>query len=137
MSMSATLADACLTEALKGASTPHVWLHIGNPGSAGTANVAQLSAANIVRKTVSFGAIGNHATNDERRVLSDTAAVEWTGAQIDAAQEITHFSIWSALTAGDCEFIAAVTTPKTTGSDGVTIAIGDLEVAIGVFAKPA
>ena len=137
MSMSAARADTTLTAALKGGATPHVWLHVGSPGADGTANVAQISEANIARKAVSFGAIGNHATNNERRVLSDTAAVEWTGAQIAAAQEITHFSIWSALSDGNIEFIAAVTTPKTTGSDGVSIAIGDLEVAIGVFAKPA
>jgi hypothetical protein len=136
MSMTYQRADITLTDALKGTATPHVWLHTGNPGENGTANVAQVSLADIARKAVTFGTIANHATNEERTVLN-TTKVEWTGAQIDASQQITHFSIWSAETAGSPEFMAAVTTPKTTGSDGVVIEIGDLEVAIGVFVKPA
>lgn len=136
MTMTHQRADTSLTAALKGEATPHIWLHTGSPGAAGTASVAQLSAADIVRKAISFGAIGNHAANVERRVLSD-GAVAWTGAQIDATQEITHFSIWSALEEGTPEFISTVTTPKTTGSDGVTIAVGDIETAITVFVKPA
>jgi Fe-S cluster assembly scaffold protein SufB len=137
MSMTHQRADTTLTAALKGAATPHIWLHTGSPGADGTANVAQTSApANIVRKAIAFGAIGNHATNTERRVLSD-GAVEWTGAQIASGQTITHFSIWSADTAGNVEFISTVAADKTTGSDGVTIATTDVEVAIGVFVKPA
>ena len=136
MSMSSYRADATLTTALKGGATPHLMLHVGNPGYDGTANEAQISLADIARKALTFGdAIANHGTNTER-ILKNTVLCEWTGAQIDAAQEITHFSIWSASTAGNVEFIGAVTTPKTTGSDGVSIAVGDLEVAIGVFAKP-
>jgi len=133
--MSHQRADATLTSALKGGATPHVWLHIGNPGAAGNLNVAQSDTSDIVRKPVAFGTIGNHPTNTERRVLS-SSKVEWIAGQIDHSQEITHFSIWSALTNGTPEFVAAVATPKTTGSDGVIIEIGDLEVAIGVFAKP-
>ena len=136
MSMSAYRADATLNDALTGVATPYIQLHVGNPGAAGTSNIAQTGVpANIVRKSVDFGAVGNHATNVERRVLS-TTLVEWSGAEIAAGQEISHFSIWDAETNGDVEFIAPVTTPKTTGSDGVTIAIGDIEVAIEVFAKP-
>ena len=129
-------ADAKLTADFKGASTPHIWLHTGSPGADGTANVAQLSAADIARKPIAFGAIANHVTNDERTILSD-GAVEWTGAQIDASQEITHFSVWSALVAGTVLQIAAVTANKTTGSDGVTIATEEIEIAITVFVKPA
>ena len=135
MSMSHQRADATLTSALKGGATPHIWLHTGNPGVAGNLNVAQVDEEDIVRKPVTFGTIGNHPDNTERRVLSSTK-VEWTGGQIDHSQEITHFSIWSALTNGTPEFVAAVAVAKTTGSDGVAIEIGDLEVAIEVFAKP-
>lgn len=135
MSMTHQRADTTLTAALKGGATPHVWLHTGSPGAAGTANVAQVSAANIARKSVTFGTIGNHATNTERTVLSSTL-VEWTGAQIDASQNITHFSIWSASSGGNPEFISTVYEAKTTGSDGVSISIGDIEVAISVFVKP-
>jgi hypothetical protein len=137
MTMTHQRADTTLTAALKGASTPHIWLHTGSPGENGTSNVAQTDVpADIARKEIAFGDIANHATNTERRVLN-TGAIEWTGAQIDSGQEITHFSIWSALTEGSPEFISTVAAAKTTGSDGVTIAIGDVEVAISVFVKPA
>jgi hypothetical protein len=136
MSLSADRADATLNDALSG-GTPFLWLHTGSPGADGTANVAQTSVpANIDRKAVSFAVAGNHATNIERRSLSNTA-VSWSGAEIAAGQEITHFSIWSLVSAGQVEFIDAVPVPKTTGSDGVTIDSGDIEVALEVFAKPA
>lgn len=139
MSMSWARANDTLTAALAGGATPHILLHIGDPGPGATANVAQISLADIDRKAIAFGtAPAAHPTNEEQHVLNTAGAepaVEWTGAEIDAAQEITHFSIWSAATAGQVEFIAAVATPKTTGSDGVRIGIGDIEVAIGVFAK--
>jgi hypothetical protein len=136
MPMSAARADENLNDAYTGAATPFLQLHIGDPGVNGTANIAQTDApANIDRKAVSFGAVGNHATNIERRVLND-AEVSWSGAEIAAAQEITHASIWSASTAGQVEDIVALATPKTTGSDGVTVAVGDLEVAYTVYAKP-
>lgn len=138
MSMSADLADATLADAYNTPATPFVLLHLGSPGADGTANVAELSSSPIDLKAVTFGAPGNHATNTERRVLS-TSEVEWTGAEIDEGQEITHFSLWSGSTGpGTDDFLDAdeVAVPKTTGSDGVVVAIGDLEVAIEVFAKP-
>jgi len=131
-------ADDTLNDALRSPATPHLWLHLGSPGAAGTANVAQYDTADIARKAITFGdAPANHGTNTERFV-KNTATVEWTGAQIDAAQDITHFSIWSASTAGQPEFTGAITDgPKTTGSDGVVVAIDGIEVAITVFVKPA
>ena len=136
MTLSATNADAKLNADLN-TGTGYLWLHTATPGAAGTLAVAQTSVpADIVRKAISVGAPGNHATNTERRVLSD-AAVSWAGADIASGQEITHASIWSAVSAGTVLYIFPITTPKTTGSDGVTIATGDLEVALTVFAKPA
>ena len=128
-------ADAILNADLQN-GTPYIMLHVGDPGDAGTANEAQLSASDIVRKACTFGAAANHAENTER-VAANTVAIEYSGAEIDASQEITHFSVWSASEAGTCTHISAITTPKTTGSDGVTIAIGDLTVALSVYAKPA
>ena len=137
MSLTHQQADAVMTDAVKGGATPHVWLHVGSPGAAGTANVAQTDApANIVRKPISFGDLENHPSNTERRVLSAGDAITWTGEQIAAGQELTHFSIWTLLSDGSPQFVGTITTPKTTGSDGVTIAIGDLELALQVFAKP-
>jgi hypothetical protein len=139
MSMSWKRANDTLTAALGGGATPHILLHTGDPGPNAASNVAQYDSSPIARKAIAFGdGPEAHPSNTEQRALNTAGAepaVEWTGSQIDAAQEITHFSIWSASTAGQVEFIAAVATPKTTGSDGVRIGIGDIEVAIGVFAK--
>jgi hypothetical protein len=135
--MSYAKANAILDAALYAPATPFVMLHIGDPGAAGTANEAQKpsAAGDIARKAATFG---EAAAGTGEQVSTTTADISWSSAEIDTGQEITHFSIWSAESGGTCLFIAAVDTPKTTGSDGVTIGIGDLEVAIGVFAvEPA
>jgi hypothetical protein len=131
MTMTWTQANATLNALLSGA-TPYVMLHIAAPNDVGAGNEAQISLSDIDRKAADFAAAV--AGTLEQVAVTETSAIEWSGAEIDASQEITHFSIWTASTAGTCLFIAEVDTPKTTGSDGVTIAIGDLEVAISVFA---
>jgi len=138
MTMSYQRADDTLESALQAPATPYLWLHIGDPGAAGTSNVAQISAADIDRKAITFGdSPANHAVNTERFV-KNTATVEWSGAEIDSAQALTHFSIWGAATADQPEFIGTITdAPKTTGSDGVTVNVGGIEVAIEVYVKPA
>jgi hypothetical protein len=135
--MSYAKANAVLNAALYAPATPYVMLHVGDPGAAGPANEAQKpsEAGDIDRKAATFG---EAAAGTGEQVSTTTADIDWSGAEIATGQEITHFSIWDAETAGDCLFIAAVDTPKTTGSDGVTIATGDLEVALGVYAvEPA
>lgn len=134
MAMSATNADAKLNADLN-TGTGYLMLHVGNPGADGTANKAQKpsAAGDIVRKAISVGTPTNGTL--ERIVTSD-AEISWSGTEIAAGQQISHFSIWSAASSGNVLYIAAVDTPKTTGSDGVVIASGDLEVAIGVFATP-
>lgn len=136
MSMSASHADTVLSAALNSPATPYVQLHTGDPGAAGTANVAVVDSTDPApRKAVAFSAPGNHPSNIELRVVS-TAEMEWLSNEIDPGQTITHFSIWSAATGGDCLYIAPVAEPKIVGSDGVTVPVGELEVAIGVYAKP-
>lgn len=135
MSMSAANADAKLNADLN-TGTGYLMLHTGSPGADGTANEAQKTGpADIDRKAISVGSPENHPSNTERRVLSD-AGVTWSGSEILSGQTITHFSIWSAVSGGTLLYLSTVGVSKTTGSDGVTIASGDIEVAIGVFAKP-
>ena len=144
MTMSYQAADDVLNLKLRSGATPYILLHTGNPGADGTANIAQVDdgsggTENIARKAIVFGdAPANHAENDERFV-KNTAVVEWSGAEIDPSQEITHITIWDNNDDDftQVEFIFAATTPKITGSDGVKIGIGDVEVALSVFAKPA
>ena len=141
MSLSYLLANIILQTYIKTSTpefaTPHLWLHVGDPGAAGTSNVAQTDVpANIIRKAIIAAdpaQAGGGA--DLEQVIKNTAEVGWTGAEIAIGQNITHFTIWDAATAGNLLFEAAIGTPKTTGSDGVTIAIAALEVALGVYMK--
>lgn len=67
-------------------ATPFVQLHIGDPGAAGTSNVATTSTRNAVTWNAPSGGSMTLATLGS-----------WTGA---AAETITHISIWTASTAG-------------------------------------
>jgi len=143
MAMSASRADTTLEAALTGTATPHILLHTGDPGADGSANVATQpdGTTDIVRKSIDFDAPANHATNDERVCYSSSPqTITWDDTEINDGQDITHFSIWDGddASAPTVEFVAAVTdSPRTVGSDGVTITDDDVEVAIGVYAKPA
>ena len=131
MSMGYVNANAKLDADLKD-GTPHLMLHTGDPGNTGTANEAQVGTADIARKPATMGTAVASTTATEQ-ISKNTAAVEWAGTEIDSAQSITHFSVWDATTAGSVLYIATITTSKTTGSDGVTVAISDMEVAISVY----
>jgi|GEM_PF-6580622 len=135
MSMTHQRADLTLASTLGGGTSPHIWLHVGNPSVTGTENVAQLAGASIVRKICAFSSPENHPLNTERRVLS-LGTVAWSGAEISAGQTITHMSLWNAATGGMPEFISLVTEPKMVGSDGVVITPGDVEVALSIFVRP-
>lgn len=60
---------------------PYVQLHIGDPGSAGTAN----KATEVTRKAVTFSAASGG-------VMTNSAQVQWTS--IAGSQDATHFSLW-------------------------------------------
>jgi hypothetical protein len=100
-----------------------VKLHIGDPGAAGTANVA----GNDTRKSISFGApSGGSMTND--------AAITWTTAEVDAAEDYTHFSLWDAVTAGVVKGSGLITGNAVQIADEYTFPIGSFTLAFGVMA---
>jgi hypothetical protein len=96
-----------------------VWvkLHLGDPGSAGTAN----AAANTTRKQATFG------SSAASRAISNTVAVEWTN--VPNTETYTWISLWDDETAGnflgrdDLSSSAAVT-----AGDTFRIPIGDLDL---------
>jgi hypothetical protein len=67
--------------------TPYVALHTGDPGSAGTAN----ASATTTRMAATFAAPSAGSTT--------SSAMSWT-SWVPASETITHFSIWTASTAG-------------------------------------
>ncbi len=94
----------------------YVQLHTGDPGAAGTSNVATLSA----RKAITFGSGAN------AKSIASTADITWTTGF--ANETITHFSTWDAETNGNClrtgSLTASITT--TTTASEVKIAAGSL-----------
>jgi len=136
MAMTYHLANEVLGDKIQGKDV-YIWLHTGDPGANGVANVAQLGGGNIVRKIMAFASAPSGESNAiDEQVIENTGASTWSGAEISAAQDIKFFSVWPHISQTPDDafpmFMAEVADEKTTGSDGVTIGIGDLEIAIEV-----
>jgi hypothetical protein len=99
------------------ASNVYVKLHIGDPGSAGTAN----AATETTRKLVSFSA----ATAGG---LTSDADVSWSN--IASSQDATFFTVWDNLTAGNFLFSGTVAGNAYTAGDTFTIPSGSLTVSL-------
>lgn len=102
-------------------ATPYIKLHTGDPGAAGTSN----AAGNTTRKLVSFGAASSGA-------ISNDAAITWTSGEVTTSEDYSHFSIWSASTAGTFHASGTITANAVTAGDEFTIPIGDLDLALSV-----
>lgn len=96
----------------------YVQLHIGDPGAAGTAN----PAVETDRVAGTFGTAAASAT------ISNTAALTW--ASVAGAEDYTHFTAWSASTAGTFLYSGTVTANAVAAGDDFTIAIGGLDVTL-------
>ena len=68
-----------------------IWiqLHTADPGSAGTTAIA----GNATRKQISFGTASGG-------LMSNDTALTWTTGEVDTAEDYTHWTAWSASTAG-------------------------------------
>lgn len=97
-----------------------IWikLHVGDPGSAGTAN----AATETDRIQATFG------TNASSGAISNTAALTWLA--VAGTEDYTHYSAWDASTSGNFLFSGAVTANPVTAADDFTIPIGDLDVTL-------
>lgn len=92
-------------------------LHIGDPGSAGTANPSAVTT----RQSASFSVAASGAI-----ALSNSPAFSMT-----ATETISHISVWSDVSAGNFHWSAALTTPKAVvNTDTLTF------TAVGVSLTP-
>lgn len=98
----------------------YIQLHVGDPGSAGTAN----PATETDRVAAVFGSVASGGA------ISNTSALTWTG--VAGSEDFTHYSAWSASTSGTFLFSGTVTANAVTAGDTFTIAIGDLDLSIPV-----
>lgn len=97
-----------------------VKLHVGAPGSAGTAN----AATETTRKQGTFGSAASGGA------ISNTVALSWTS--VAGTEDFTHFTAWDASTAGTFLFSGTVTANAVTAGDDFAVAIGDLDVGLVV-----
>lgn len=101
-----------------------VWvkLHVGDPGGAGTANPAV--ETDRVQATFGSSAAGG--------AISNTAQLQWL--TVAGSEDYTHFSAWTASTAGTFLFSGTITANAVTIGDTFTIPVGDLDVSLTIAA---
>lgn len=99
------------------AAYPWVKLHIGAPGSAGTSN----PATETTRKQVTWAAASAGS-------VANSVAVTWTS--IAGSEDATHFSCWTASSAGTFGFSGTITANAYTAGDTYTIAISGLAASV-------
>lgn len=96
--------------------------HVGDPGAAGTSN----PASNTTRVAATFG------TNASGGAIANTVAV--TVSSVPASEDYSHFSVWSASTAGVFQCSGLVTAAALVSGDTITFPIGTLTASIPVAA---
>jgi hypothetical protein len=107
--------------AYNGNSVYAVKLHLGDPGAAGTTN----PAVETIRQAVTFGTAASG-------VISNSAAVTWTS--VSTTETYTHFSAWTATTAGTFLGSGTITGGSVTAGNNFSIPIGDLDITFGPLA---
>ena len=97
----------------------YIKLHVGDPGSAATAN----AATETTRKSVSFAAASAGA-------IASDADISWTN--IAGSQDATHFTAWDNISAGNFLFSGTITGNAYTAGDTYTISSGNLSASLTV-----
>lgn len=117
---SAALLDALTNQANYTAPTA-LWiqLHTGDPGAAGTSNVATESTRKDVTAAFAAASGGTVTTN---------TAVTWTN--VAGSEDFTHYSIWSASSAGTFYWSGTITANPVTAGDTFTLGSGDIDLTI-------
>lgn len=100
-----------------------VQLHTADPGAAGTT----AAAGNATRKAVTFDAAANGAT-------SNTTAVAWSTSEVDTSEDYTHWTGWTAASAGTFLASGTVNANAVTVGDEFQIAAGGLDLSFNIAA---
>ena len=116
--MAEGMGTAGANTALDALVAAYTWvkLHVGAPGAAATSN----AAVETTRKQATWRASASGAT-------SQSNALTWTN--VAGSEDYTHFSVWTASTAGTFGFSGTITANPVTAGDTFTIAIDDLDVS--------
>lgn len=100
-----------------------IQLHTGDPGVAGTSNIA----GNATRKLVAFSVGAASGT------ISNTATVSWTGGEVDTTETYAYWSAWTASTSGTFTWSGLATGTVTVG-DQFQLPAGSVDLAFSVAA---
>lgn len=96
-----------------------VQLHVGDPGPAGTSNVATETTRKDITSSFS-SASGGAVTND--------VAITWTG--VVGTEDFQFWSLWSASSVGTFYQSGVITANAVTTGDTFTILAGDFDVSL-------
>lgn len=102
-----------------------VQLHTADPGAAGTTAVA----ANTTRKDVTLcfsTAASGAVTND--------VEIAWTSGQVTNSEDYSHYSVWSASSAGTFYFSGVITANAVVSGDQFKILVGDFDLTFALAA---
>jgi hypothetical protein len=129
--LSASIANSYLDWLFNGTAMPTaptgcwIQLHTADPGAAGTNAVAGNATRKDLRAAVP-GAASGAITNDT--VLS------WSTSDVDTSEDYTHWSAWSASSAGTFLCSGTMTANAVTVGDEFQIPVGDFDAAFNVAA---
>jgi hypothetical protein len=107
--MATGLSTAAANTLLGSLTTTYRWvqLHTASPGAAGTTAVA----VNSTRQQATFAAASGAS-------IANSADVTWTG--VAGSEDYTHFTVWTASTAGSFGFSGTITANPVSTGDGFT-----------------
>lgn len=120
----AALLDALFNQTNYTAPTA-IWmkLHTGDPGAAGTSNAATETTRKDVTAVFAAASGGTVTSN---------VAVTWTA--VAGTEDYTHYSIWSASSAGTFYWSGTITANSVTAGDTFTLASGDIDATLSTAA---
>jgi hypothetical protein len=100
-----------------------VWiqLHTAAPGAAGTTAVA----ANTTRKQVTMSAASGG-------LISNSADLIWTAGQVTTNEDYSHYTLWTASTAGSFLHSGVITANAVVSGNEFKIPAGDLDISATV-----
>lgn len=105
----------------QGTAYPWVKLHVGDPGAAGTSN----AATETTRKQATWGSAS---------AASKTTTADLTWTSVAGTEDFTHFSLWSASSAGNFGGSGTITANAVVTGDTFTIPTGSLTLSLSVAA---
>jgi hypothetical protein len=98
-----------------------IQLHTGDPGVAGTANIA----GNATRKLVAF------ATAAASGTISNTAVVSWSAGEVDTTETYSFWSAWTAATSGTFLW-SGIAAGTVVAGDQFQLPVGSVDLALSV-----